>query len=289
MRENSSDCTDSTITSPCTTPFCVYALLQPKRWFWLFPFAHHLLRLMARWPRIAAHGFPMHLTQRGNNHGITFLDDDDFANYRNFLHHASVTEGCAIHAYALMSNHTHILMTPSSGIGASRMMQTLGRLYVRYFNSRHRRSGTLWDGRFKSSVIDTSAYFLMCSRYIDLNPVRAGMVATPDAYEWSSFARLGLGRRDQLVTLHDEYLALGTTATLRTAAYRELCRPGQANGLYPVIRRAIRTGSALGRQDFCTELSQRLKRPVQRASHGGARVRMHSVDGITGQDGVADH
>jgi putative transposase len=178
---------------------------------------------MARWPRLAVPGVPMHITQRGNNRIAPFADAADFAQYRAFLQHASAREGCAIHASALMTNHVHLLVTPSRTAGASRMMQLLGRLYVRYFNKRHHRSGTLWEGRFKSALVDSSAYFLTCSRYIDLNPLRAGLVQTPDAYEWSSFACLGLARTDALITRHPEYLALGNTAEQRSRAYRAVC------------------------------------------------------------------
>lgn len=232
---------------------------------------------MARWPRLAVPGMPLHITQRGNNRITTFTDVADFAQYRSFLQHASALEGCAIHAYALMTNHVHLLVTPPSVTGASRMMQLLGRLYVRYFNTQHHRSGTLWEGRFKSVLVDSSTYFLTCSRYIDLNPFRAGLVATPDAYEWSSFACLGRARPDPLITLHPEYLALGHTAEQRSSAYRAMCDVINSNRSREVIRRATQGGAALGNDEFQQRLATVLRRRVTRLRHGGNRQRMHHV------------
>lgn len=216
---------------------------------------------MAHRPRLAAPGVPMHITQRGHNRASTFLDAYDFAQYRACLAHASIRERCAVHAYALMSNHAHLLVTPSTPTGASRMMQLLGRLYVRHFNDRHHRSGTLWEGRFRSAIIDTSAYFLACCRYIDLNPVRARMVPTPEAYEWTSYGRLGLGEPDVLVTPHPEYLALGDTAAERRNAYRAFCGMRNGGRASVMIRRATQRGQVLGRDEFRRVLLRSLERP----------------------------
>jgi putative transposase len=236
---------------------------------------------MPRWPRLAAAGLPMHITQRGNNRGVTFVDDEDFVQYRNLLRHASVRESCAIHAYTLMSNHIHLLLTPAGATGASRLMQRLGGSYVRYFNRRHRRSGTLWEGRFKSALVDSSTYFLACSRYIDMNPVRAGMVAAPGAYPWSSFAHLGLSHSDPLLTLHDVYLALGDTDQKRSRAYRALCRAREHDVAIPNIQATTQLGTVLGDAAFRVAVSRRLQRPVTRMTHGGNRRRMAtSVDAL---------
>ncbi len=228
---------------------------------------------MARWPRIAAAGIPMHITQRGHNRCDTFCDDQDRTKYLELLRYASRRERCAIHAYALMSNHVHLLVTPTDRLAASRMMQLLGSLYVRYFNTRHHRSGTLWGGRFKSSTIDSRAYMLRCCRYIDCNPVRAGMVASPDEYPWTSFACLGRDAADALITPHPEYLALGDSAADRCQAYRTMCGGPVASRSTAMIRRATHGGSALGSRDFRRRLTQVLQRPVTRRSHGGRRRR----------------
>ena len=217
----------------------------------------------------------MHVTQRGNNRIATFTDALDFAQYRSMLQHACAREGCAIHAYALMTNHVHLLVTPANTTGVSRMMQILGRLYVQSFNARHHRSGTLWEGRFKSALVDSSAYFLACSRYIDLNPVRAGLVDAPDAYEWSSYSCLGLGFSDSLITPHPEYLALGETASQRCHAYRALCGVVFPARTRDVIRDATRGGAALGTDEFRRQMARTLQRRVTRLPHGGSRQRAH--------------
>lgn len=206
----------------------------------------------------------MHITQRGNNRTPTFLDEYDFAHYRELLRVASKSAGCTIHAYALMTNHVHLLVTPSTTTSSSRMMQILGRLYVRYFNTRSRRTGTLWEGRFRSALIDSSSYYLACSRYIDLNPVRAGMVTSPGDYEWSSFAKLGLGTPDPLVTFHPEYLALARTAPDRCRAYTALCTVDDASNAHSAIRQATKGGSALGSDEFHQRMAQSLRRRVVR-------------------------
>jgi putative transposase len=235
---------------------------------------------MARWPRLAAPDVPMHITQRGNNRVATFADIADFAHYRALLQHASEREGCAIHAYALMSNHVHLLVTPPNETGVSRMMQLLGRMYVRYFNTRHRRSGTLWEGRFKSALVDTSAYFLTCSRYIDLNPVQAGIVEAPNAYAWSSYSCLGDSRPDPIVTQHAEYLALGRTAAERSRAYRALCGVEIESRTRAVIRRATLGGAALGSDEFNVRMTQTLQRRVTRLPHGGDRRHVSAIASV---------
>jgi putative transposase len=225
---------------------------------------------MARWPRITIPGLPLHITQRGNNRTATFIDATDYAQYRVFLLYSSQRERCAIHAYALMSNHVHLLVTPATPHGASRLMQSVGRLYVRHFNARHRRSGTLWEGRFKSSLVESSRYFLACSRYIDLNPVRAGLARSPDSYEWSSYACLGRSDHDPLITLHDEYLALGRTRLDRAAEYRAFCTAGLLPRFAESIRRATHTGSVLGSDDFTSGLARTLQRRVSRPRRADA-------------------
>ncbi|HWE43217.1 MAG TPA: transposase [Gemmatimonadaceae bacterium] len=177
---------------------------------------------MPRTPRLVAAGQPMHIIQRGNNRTSVFVDRADRERYLRMLHHASRRERCAIHAYVLMTNHVHILATPDGKRGPARMMQALGRWYVPYFNARHRRTGTLWEGRYRSRLIDSERYLLACSRYIEMNPVRAGLVVVPGAYRWSSFRGNGEGAPDYLVTAHPAYRALGASPAERRAAYRAL-------------------------------------------------------------------
>ncbi|HEX7979363.1 MAG TPA: transposase [Gemmatimonadaceae bacterium] len=177
---------------------------------------------MPRPPRVVRAGDVLHLIQRGNNRAACFVDDTDCERYLNLLLRASRRTRCAIHAYVLMPNHAHLLVTAGESLAPARMMQELGRDYVRYFNDRHVRTGTLWEGRYRSSLIDSERYFLTCSRYIEMNPVRAGLVGEPEAYRWSSFRSNTEGEPDALICPHAVYLALGRCGRERRAAYRAL-------------------------------------------------------------------
>ena len=154
---------------------------------------------MARKPRFNLPGVPQHVIQRGNNRESCFFDAEDYRCYLDALGHASKQCGCAVHAYILMTNHVHLLVTQERRDGVSAMMQSLGRRYVRYINDRHRRTGTLWEGRYKAALVDSERYLLACYRYIELNPVRAGMVELPGRYPWSSYRYNALGMPDSLV------------------------------------------------------------------------------------------
>lgn len=226
---------------------------------------------MARWPRIVVPNVPMHIVQRGNNRTETFCAREDFEYYREVLLHATERTGCLVHSYVLMTNHVHLLLTPSDQGAASRLIQIVGRRYVRYFNARYRRTGTLWEGRFKSSLVDSTSYFLTCSRYIDLNPVRAGMVNAPIEYQWSSYRRLGTGAADRVVTPHALYSALGATPVERQRTYAGLCASELPSRALKSIRVAIRGGSALGLPGFRADLELATQRAVARLPHGGDR------------------
>jgi putative transposase len=178
---------------------------------------------------------------------VTFISDDDFALYLWVLRDASVRAGCAVHSYALMSNHVHLLLTPAVSDGPASLMRALGQRYVRYFNDRCRRTGTLWEGRFRSTIVDTDSYFLACSRYIERNPVRAGIVDDPGAYLWSSYRRNALGENDGIVTPHWLYTSLGGNDEARRAAYRGLF----AAEIPPVRTAEIRT-AVRGRHELDT-------------------------------------
>jgi putative transposase len=174
---------------------------------------------MARLPRLTLPGYPHHIIQRGNNRQMIFADTQDFATMMALLAENAHKFAVAVHAYVLMDNHFHLLATPATAEALPLMMQAVGRSYVRYFNQRHARTGTLWEGRYRSTLIETERYLLACMVYIDLNPVRAGMVAQPGAWQWSSHAHY-LGQRiDKLVTPHALYWALGNTPFAREAAY----------------------------------------------------------------------
>ncbi|WP_345785848.1 transposase [Gemmatimonas sp.] len=228
---------------------------------------------MPRMPRILLSGVPVHHLQRGNNRGPVFGDDRDRWLYRELLLEGCHRFGCGVHAYVLMSNHVHLLMTPQRADAIPQLTQWMGRKYVRAYNARHDRTGTLWEGRFRSSVIDSARYFLACSRYIDQNPVRAGIVREPAAYRWSSFARLAHGARDDLITEHPEYHSLGHSPAERQVAYRALCAPLVDPDVAGGIRLAVRRGDVLGSAAFADEVRARLGRPISRLAHGGNRRR----------------
>lgn len=179
---------------------------------------------MARRPRLYLPGCAHHLIQRGNNRAACFYRDDDYKAYLAFLKEAAEKYEVALHAFVLMTNHVHMLATPSSDTGIARMMQGLGRKYVQYVNHTYGRTGTLWEGRYKSTLVDTEAYLLTVYRYIELNPVRAAMVAHASDYPWSRYQHNAGGKSIALVTPHEEYLRLGKTPTERQAQYRLLFR-----------------------------------------------------------------
>ena len=149
---------------------------------------------MARLPRLYVPGCSHHIIQRGNNRDACFFDERDYAFYLQQLQQSASQFNVAVHAFVLMTNHVHLLVTPSTADGCGKMMQSLGRKYVRYINITYQRSGTLWEGRYKSTLVDSELYFLTVSRYIELNPVRAGMVEAPGDYPWSSFRANGMGK-----------------------------------------------------------------------------------------------
>jgi len=166
---------------------------------------------MARKLRIHIAGMPVHLMQRGNNRCPCFVDDSDRMLYLSLLEGAARMYGCGVHGFVLMTNHVHMLASAGGENAISRMMKRIGESYVRGFNKRHDRTGTLWEGRFHASIVDSHAYFLTCQRYIECNPVRAGMVAGPGDYAWSSFRHNARGQSSSLLTPHAAYLALGET------------------------------------------------------------------------------
>ncbi len=213
----------------------------------------------------------MHITQRGNDRIDTFRCAEDFARYHMHLCEVSVSLGCTIHAYALMTNHIHLLLTPTSRGSASDLMRRVGCRYVHYFNRRYRRTGTLWEGRFRSALVQSSSYFLACSRYIDLNPFHAGMVHDAADYEWSSFRRLAHGTPDALVHPHGEYLNLGVTDVDRRAAYLAFCASAVGHRTREAIRRATRSNAVIGDDGFAEQLEASLHRRVTRGWVGGNR------------------
>ena len=223
---------------------------------------------MARLPRICLPGIPQHVIQRGNDRHACFASEEDFAAYAHWLSKFSGKYRVAIHAWVFMTNHVHLLVTPETSDGISKMMQSIGRHYVRYFNNTYKRTGTLWEGRFKSCVINAEDYLLICQRYIELNPVRAGMVDSPDEYTWSSYHANGLGKAVSFWSPHQIYLALGNTVHRRLGIYRALFNAHLDNNELDQIRHATNKGLALGNDKFMHEIEQLTGRRVKPLKRG---------------------
>jgi putative transposase len=226
---------------------------------------------MARLPRLCLPGIPQHIIQRGTNRQACFASEEDFSAYAHWLAKYSQKYDVAIHSWVFMTNHVHLLVTPSCSNGVSKMMQSLGRHYVRYFNYAYQRSGTLWEGRFKSCVVNAEEYLLICQRYIELNPVRAGMVSAPAEYKWSSFQSNGLGKRATLWTPHACYLALGANVEERSSAYRALFSVDLESTALGTIRDASNKGLALGSERFKREVEALSGRRVTALKRGPKR------------------
>lgn len=225
---------------------------------------------MPRRPRLVVPGLALHVVQRGVDRQACFLTDADRVFYLEALGHLSERHGCAIHAYVLMTNHVHLLLTPSSADGPGRLLQAIGRHYVRRFNDRHGRTGTLWEGRFKSCLVGEDAYLLACHRYIESNPVRAGMVAHASAFAWSSHrANAGYEAKGaHFLRIHDTVLALGPDRTARSAAYRAMFETEAPLPDIDTIRRMTRGNHALGSESFAARIAALLGRRATPARRG---------------------
>lgn len=215
---------------------------------------------MPRTKRLDLPEVTQHVVQRGNDRQACFFRPVDYVRYLQDLREAGLKFGCRIHAYALMTNHVHLLVTPPAAGAVSRMMQTVGRRYVRYINDAIGRTGTLWEGRYKSSLVDSERYVLACYRYIELNPVRAGMVAEPTDYPWSSYGCNARGQDDPLLTPHPVYLQIAGEIEERRALYRELVSQALADEDIDAIRQYVQRQRALGSGKFQAEIEQQLQR-----------------------------
>ena len=227
---------------------------------------------MARLPRYVIPNQPQHIIQRGNNRQVIFADEVDYQVFRDALIEAAKKHGLQIHAYVWMTNHIHLLATPQFENSISKVFQSLGRKYVQYFNNTYKRSGTLWEGRYRATVVDSEQYLLKVMRYIELNPVRAGMVAHPADYPWSSYAfnaQGSAGLNYDWIQPHAEYLHLGQTNTERQNSYQDLFKAEIASTDLAQIRDSTHKGWALGSQKFKGEIELITKR--QTSSKGLGR------------------
>jgi putative transposase len=225
---------------------------------------------MARLPRYFVHGLPLHVIQRGNDRSAIFRATEDLRFYRACLRDAGRAHRVAIHAYVLMTNHVHLLATPGDTNSLPRMMQSIGRVYVQYFNNRYCRTGTLWEGRYKAAIVDCEHYFLTCMRYIELNPVRASMVESPGDYCWSSYQCHAHGKFDDLIQAHPVYEELGRSTAAREAAYRELFGSPISSAALQTIRDATQHAWAIGEDKFRTQVTA-LSRRGERLQLGRPR------------------
>ncbi len=223
---------------------------------------------MPRRARLSLPGIPWHIIQRGNNRSACFFADEDYRLYLNHLTELAERFACAVHAYVLMTNHVHLLLTPEEADGPALLMKHLGQRYVQYVNRTYRRSGTLWEGRFRSCLTQTEDYVLACYRYIELNPVRADMVRHPRAYKWSSYRTNAEGRDDPLITPHDQYRRLGRTWATRRETYRALFKAQFDARELNEIRDATNGNYALGTQRFQEQIEAALGQRAQRGKAG---------------------
>jgi putative transposase len=223
---------------------------------------------MARLPRLTLAGYPHHVIQRGNNRQAIFVDRADRERLLALIGDNAARFGIALHAYVLMDNHFHLLATPADATGLPQFMQSVGRSYVRYFNDRHHRSGTLWEGRYRSTLIQTERYLLTCMAYIDLNPVRAGLAGEARDFPWSSHGHYAGLHVDRLLTPHPLYWELGNTPFAREAAYAELVRAGVPAAVQLNLTEATLRGWAAGDGAFLASLQKATDRRVEKAKAG---------------------
>lgn len=223
---------------------------------------------MPRLPRITPANIPVHIIQRGNNRQDCFVTDDNYSRYASWLQKYSKKYAVGIHAWVFMTNHVHLLCTPHNESGVSKMMQSLGRRYVQYFNREFHRSGTLWEGRFKSCIVQEDKYLLELYRYIELNPVRAGIVDSPGEYRWSSYQINGLGKSSELCAPHPNYLLLGNGMDERIKNYRGLFSGLVDKKLLQQIRENTHKGMAIGSERFKDEIEMLTGRRLKAKKRG---------------------
>ncbi|MHB8759669.1 MAG: transposase [Thiobacillus sp.] len=231
---------------------------------------------MARLPRYVIPGQPQHIIQRGNNRQAIFAADEDYAFFRDALVEAAARHGLTIHSYVWMTNHVHLLATPAREESIGKTFQSVGRRYVQYFNHAYGRSGTLWEGRYRATVVDSERYLLTLMRYIELNPVRAGMVAAPRDYPWSSYRANALGKRGpdaDWVTPHEQYARLGRDEAARRKAYRALFTATIDADDLATIRDCTHKGWALGGLRFRQEIEALGQRRASSLGVGRPRKR----------------
>lgn len=228
---------------------------------------------MARTARVVLPNVPLHVIQRGNNKQRCFVTDADYQRLLRIIREQMSETGCAIHAYVLMTNHMHLLVTPPSATAIGALMKAVLQEYTQYFNLRHQRTGGLWEGRFRSSLVQTEHYFLTCQRYIELNPVRARLVSQPADYRWSSYRSNGHGESDPIVIPHAVYLGQSESDEQRRAAYRDLFGTDLDDHALRHIRDAARGNRPLGSAAFLAQIEEQTGRKLRSHRTGRPRQR----------------
>ena len=227
---------------------------------------------MPRKPRFFIPDIPVHIVQRGYSHEPVFFDTPDYQTYLYWLQESAERFDCVIHAYVFMTNHVHLLVTPKTKTSVGLMMQNIGRHFVPYINHTYGSSGSIWEGRYKASLIQGEQYLLTCMRYIELNPVRAAIVKTPGAYRWSSYGCNAQGKDDVTITPHAIYTALARSKAQRQQAYRDLFKARVDDATLLAIRAAWQTGTPLGNDVFKQKIEAKLKCKVGQARRGRPAV-----------------
>jgi putative transposase len=224
---------------------------------------------MARLPRYTLPGVPQHVIQRGNNREVIFAHQEDYSFYLEKLGEALDKHSCQLHAYVLMTNHVHLLITPNEENSLGKVMQSLGRSYVQYFNYTYTRTGTLWEGRYKATLLNSEQYLLTCMRYIELNPIRANMVKHPSEYPYSSYANNAVGKQDKLITPHNVYKRLGKTEPERQKNYRSLFKTKIDERTLEEIRESTNKAWVLGNDHFKDKIEKLTRRQTRPKPRGG--------------------
>jgi len=211
---------------------------------------------MPRRPRVHLDGIPLHIVQRGHHRAPCFFGEEDYHTYLHWLGEGLKETSCSLHAYALMTHHVHLLLTPKKAATVPKLVISLGRRYVQYINRQYRRTGTLWDSRYKSSLIQAKTYLLTCMRYIEMNPVRGAMVNDPAHYRWTSYRANALGQFSPLLSPHPVYLALGAADHARRIAYRRLFRSPLDPETLSDLRLALNQSQPLGNERFYAKIER---------------------------------
>ena len=226
---------------------------------------------MARLSRIVVPNQPLHIMHRGNNRQDIFKSEDDLIRIRKDIKHSLSKAGCYLHAYVVMTNHLHLLITPKNKEQLAKFMQSMANRYVRYYNAKHQRTGTIWEGRFKSCLVDSEHYLFALYKYIEMNPIKANMVEDIANYRCSSYRHNALGETDELITEHDLYKELGATVEQRYEQYKKIFDELDISRQQDQITKATLAGEVYGSNGFHNKISGLISRATKLTTHGGDR------------------